>query len=251
MNENILVIDGLRKWLGGIEVLAGVDARLRRGEITAFVGPNGAGKTTLFDTITGEIHPDEGRVVFDGVDIAGREPWELARLGIGKVFQDVRVFPGLSTRDNVIVALQRRSERGLRSSLLHGQKGLREVGEQAEALLDRTGVEGHRDAPAAELSWGNQKLLALARVLAGGFRFVLLDEPVAGVSPALSDRVHELIADLASTSEVTVALIEHDLAFVNKLAHKVIVLNEGRVFDQGATAEVLRRPANIDLCLGL
>lgn len=251
MNDCALMIEGLRKRFGDVEVLAGVDACLRRGEITAFIGPNGAGKTTLFQAITGELRADAGRVIYQGQDVSAREPWELARLGVGKIFQDVRVFPSLSVRDNVIAALQRRPDRGLGVSLLRGDFSLKAASKKAEELLDKVGLEGRRDGPAAELSWGNQKLLAFARLLAGEFRFVLLDEPVAGVSPALGERLKALIRGLARTDGVTVALIEHDMAFVSALADTVIVLNQGKVFDQGPTAEVLHRPANLELCLGL
>lgn len=251
MNENALVIEGLRKRLGQVEVLTGVTTSLRKGEITAFIGPNGAGKTTLFNAITGELRPDAGRVIFEGQDISRREPWDMARMGIGKVFQDVRVFPSLSVVDNVVAALHRRVDRSLRASLVNGGRNLEATRKKAVALLDKVGVEGCRDGAAAELSWGNQKLLAFARLLAGDFRFVLLDEPVAGVSPTLGDQLKELIWKLAKEDGVTVALIEHDMAFVRDLADAVVVLNEGRVFDQGAAAEVFERPANLELCLGL
>jgi branched-chain amino acid transport system ATP-binding protein len=221
MNEDALIIEGLRKRLGGVEVLAGVDTRLAAGKITAFIGPNGAGKTTLFHAITGELKPDAGRVRFEGRDITGREPWEMARIGIGKVFQDVRVFPSLTVEENVVAALMRREDRSLRNSLLRGRAAMDEAREKAVGLLDKVGVEGRRDGPAGELSWGNQKLLAFARLLAGEYRFVLLDEPVAGVSPSLSGRLKELVRELAAKDGVTVALIEHDMAFVRDLADAV------------------------------
>lgn len=190
-------------------------------------------------------------MIFEGQDISHREPWDMARMGIGKVFQDVRVFPSLSVIDNVVAALQRRADRSLRASLVNGARNLEAAQKKAEALLDKVGVEGCRDGPAGELSWGNQKLLAFARLLAGNFRFVLLDEPAAGVSPMLGSRLRELIRKLAKEEGVTVALIEHDMAFVRGLADTVVVLNEGRVFDQGPASEVLERPANLELCLGL
>jgi branched-chain amino acid transport system ATP-binding protein len=251
MKREILIIKGLRKRLGEVEVLAGVNATLSHGGITAFIGPNGAGKTTLFHVITGELKADCGKVIFEGVDIGGRQPWETARLGIGRVFQDVRVFPSLSVVDNVVAALQRPADRRLLASLWNGDKGLAGARQKAESLLDKVGFKDRRDGPAGELSWGNQKLLAFARLLAGNFRFVLLDEPVAGVSPALGERLKHLIRDLAAKDGVTVALIEHDMAFVRDLADAVVVLQEGKVFDCGRTIDVLERPANIELCLGL
>jgi branched-chain amino acid transport system ATP-binding protein len=250
MTTDALIIEGLRKRIGDVEVLGGINARLKAGKITAFIGPNGAGKTTLFHAITGELKPDAGRVVFQGEDITGKEPWELARMGIGKVFQDVRVFPSLSPVENVVAAFHRQPDRGLRRGVLRGDADCAKTRTRATELLGEVGVEGRLEGPAGELSWGNQKLLAFARLIAGGFRFVLLDEPVAGVSPVLGNRLKALIQSLAE-SGVTVALIEHDMAFVRDLADEVVVLKEGRVFDQGSAREVLERPANLELCLGL
>jgi len=250
-SDHALIVQGLRKRFGEVEVLGGVDARLRRGKITAFIGPNGAGKTTLFHAVTGELKPDSGRVVLEGREITRREPWEIARLGVGRLFQEVRVFPGLSVWDNVIAALQRPSDRRLGASLLRGDHSLQAAKEEASALLDRVGVDGRRDGPAAELSWGNQKLLAFARLLAGEHRLVLLDEPTAGVAPALGVRLKELIRLLAGERGVTVGLIEHDMKFVADLADAVVVLRDGKLFDHGPTTEVLSRPATVELCLGL
>lgn len=250
MTEDSLIIEGLRKRIGQVEVLGGIDTRLKAGAITAFIGPNGAGKTTLFHTITGELKPDAGRVIFQGTDITGWEPWELAQMGIGKVFQDVRIFPSLTPLENVTAALQRQADRRLRRSLFHGDAVLEAAQAKAEELLGKVRVDGRWDGPAGELSWGNQKLLAFARLLAGEFRFVLLDEPAAGVSPSLGERLKVLIRELAARG-VTIALIEHDMAFVRDLADAVVVLREGCVFDQGPAGEVLMRPANIELCLGL
>jgi ABC-type branched-subunit amino acid transport system ATPase component len=135
-------------------------------------------------------------------------------------------------------------------SLWLGSSRLRAAQGPAEALLDRVGLEGDRDAPAGQLSWGNQKLLAFARLLAGRFRFVLLDEPAAGVSPALRERLGLLIREL-SASGVTIALIEHDLGMVRELADAVVLLQEGRVLAHGPAAAVLNQPATLELCLGL
>lgn len=250
MTQDALIIEGLRKRIGEVEVLGGIDTRLKAGRITAFIGPNGAGKTTLFHAVTGELKPDGGRVIFQGDEITGREPWELARMGIGKVFQDVRVFPSLTPVENVMAALHRQSDRGLWRGLLRADAKHATARTRAEETLGEVGVEGRWDGPAGELSWGNQKLLAFARLMAGGFRFVLLDEPVAGVSPILGNRLKTLIRRMAE-SGVTVALIEHDMAFVRDLADEVVVLKEGRVFDQGPASAVLDRPANLELCLGL
>ena len=158
-----LQIDGLRKRIGDVAVLGGITTTLLSGQVTAFIGPNGAGKTSLFQAIAGELQPDAGRLIFQGRDITGWPSWRLARLGIGRLDQDVRVFPSLSARQNLIAALQRPADRGLLRSLWQGSSRLRAAQGSAEALLDRVGLEGDRDAPAGQLSWGNQKLLEIGR----------------------------------------------------------------------------------------
>ena len=251
MNEHSLVIEGVRKRFGDVEVLAGVDACLRRGEITAFVGPNGAGKTTLFNAITGEVPLDVGRVLYNGQDISDLPTWEIALLGIGKIFQDVRVFPGLSAVDNVAAAFLSAPDRKLFKSLIKGVEPVSEAKRRARLLLEEIGVEGLIDGPAGELSWGNQKLLAFARVMGGGFSLVLLDEPTAGVSPIMIERLKKLILRMSREMGMTVGLIEHNMSFVIELADSVVVLRDGTVFDQGPAGEVLRRPKNVELLCGL
>ena len=250
MTADVLQIEALQKRIGDVLVLSDISTSLKEGHVTAFIGPNGAGKSTLFQAIGGELHPDAGRIIYKGRDITGWAPWRLARIGIGRLDQSVGVYANLTARQNVVAALLRPADRGLLRSLLHGGRPLREAMASAENLLNRVGLEGPRDAPAGELSWGNQKLLAFARLLAGNFRFVLLDEPAAGVSPAMADRLRGLIREL-SAAGVTTALIEHDLAFVRDLADDVVLLQEGRVVTQGSAASVLNQPATLELCLGL
>ena len=253
MLEYPLVIHSVRKRIGNLLVLAGVEARLPRGKITAFIGPNGAGKTTLFQTITGELRPDGGRIVFEGRNITALPSWEIASRGVGKVFQDVRVFPGLSVIDNVIAALQRPRHRTVWWGLLKADdlQAQTQWRGEAESLLNMVGVDGNWDAPARELSWGNQKLLAFARLVAGRHTLVLLDEPAAGVSPTMVERLQELIRRLVRERGMTVALIEHDMEFVGDLADTVYVLKEGTVFDHGRPKDVLERPETQQLFLGL
>jgi branched-chain amino acid transport system ATP-binding protein len=249
----LLRLEDVRLRLGGVAVLNGASAGLKAGEITVFIGPNGAGKTTLFHVIAGELRPDSGRVLYEGRDIGGLSPWRVARLGIGRIFQDARIFLSLSPLDNVAAALLAAwDEGGVVRSLWRGGQRIKEARQQAEELLDRVGVAGRRDAPAAELSWGNQKLLAFARLLAGGFRVVLLDEPVSGVSPALSARLAELTRDMARQQGMLVAsFVEHDMGFVREVADRVVVLRDGAIFACGDTAKVLTDPAVMELCLGL
>lgn len=241
---------GLRLRLNGVNVLNGIDVSLERGRITAFVGPNGAGKTTLFNTIAGDLAPDAGEVRLEGRLVTGTTSWQLARAGLGRLFQDVRVFEDLSAIENVVLALiQLPERRGGRMPL--GQSGLRSLREEAASWIEMTGVEGDLEEPAGWLSFGNRKLLALARLLAGRFSVLLLDEPSAGVSPAVVERIAGILRDLRSQSGATIAVIEHDFAFVSAIADRVCILSDGRLLDTGDASVVLGNNRNRELLVGL
>ncbi len=251
MNDTCLSIEGVRKRFGEVEVLAGIDARLRRGRITAFVGPNGAGKTTLFNAITGELPLDSGCVVLNGRGISGLPAWNIAAMGVGKLFQDVRVFRNMSVIDNVAAATVSKGGLEIVSGFLKTDAQVEKARRSARLLLEEVGVEGRLDGPAGELSWGNQKLAAVARLLAGDFQVVLLDEPAAGVSPTTVESLKRLIRRMALEKEMTVGLIEHNTNFVKDLADWVVVLKEGRVCDEGPAEQVLHKPQNFELLCGL
>ena len=247
-----LIFADLHKRFGDVLVLKGVSGKLLPGHISAFVGPNGAGKTTLFQLLTGELKPDRGSATLSGRSILGRSPASLARRGIGKLFQDVRVFPNLSVLDNVLVAI---SARQTNRDSFFGWSTVRdfrrlELVKEARLHLSRVGVDADEDVLARDLSWGNQKLLAFARLLAGEFRCVFLDEPIAGISTSMANHLATLIRDLAN-SGVAVALIEHEMTFVETLANDVVVLSEGVVIDSGSTSEVLSHAETREICLGL
>ncbi|MCC7336421.1 MAG: ATP-binding cassette domain-containing protein [Pirellulaceae bacterium] len=251
-NSGILVFKDLHKRFGDIAVLKGVSGKLVPGQISAFVGPNGAGKTTLFQLLTGELKPDRGSATLNGQNILGSSPYRLAGRGIGKLFQDVRAFPNLSILDNVIVAIvARQSYRDKPFDFGLVRNGRSQVlAKKAREYLSRVGFDANEEALAKNLSWGNQKLLALARLLAGEFRCVFLDEPIAGISTLMANRMVPLIRELAEAG-VAVALIEHEITFVESLANDVIVMNEGVVIDSGSASEVLSHAETREICLGL
>jgi ABC-type branched-subunit amino acid transport system ATPase component len=253
MDSPVLLIEGLEKRFGEVTVLRDVHAALTPGTVTAFVGPNGAGKTTLFHAITGDLKPDAGEVILEGRDITAQPPWRIARQGLGKMFQDVRVFENLSILDNVVLALHDHASQTVWSSLAglwrRDQRRAERV-EAAESWLALAGVQRPWNRTAGDLSFGNQKLLALARLMAGGFRLLLLDEPTSGVSPVMVNDMANIIHNLADQG-VTVALIEHNYAFVKDVASACYLLRDGTVHDTGPTDEVLGKPDNREILIGL
>lgn len=250
MTEAMLRIERITKNLGSVPVLRGIDAEVQRGSVTAFVGPNGAGKTTLFHTISGDLRPDAGTVRFRGELISQSRAWAVARRGIGKLFQDVRVFEGLSILENVLIALYTPRERALAAAFGIGRAPSTNVSRRADTLLKDVGVQPPYDRPARVLSYGNKKLLAITRLIAGGFDLYLLDEPVAGLSPAMVQRMDEIIRRLCSEG-ATVAIIEHNISFVTDVANYVYLLREGQVHDHGSAREVLDRQSNKEILVGL
>lgn len=237
-----LIIDKIGKRFGDMWALRDVRACVHPAQITVFIGPNGAGKTTLFHIISGDYSPDEGRVMLDDVDITRWPAWKIARLGIGRQFQDIRVFGGLSVLDNIRVAMIKQSEQ----SPMHFWRYLtpcrfQRDGRVTEAMrwIEFVGLECERDRLARELSFGQQKLLSLARLLANGSDFLLLDEPTAGLSHQMIDRLMGTLNDLVKQKEFTVALIEHNMTVVASLADWIYFLNEGRVSFTGRGDHVL------------
>jgi len=248
------VIESLSKRFGEVAVLRGVTAAVGRREITAFVGPNGAGKTTLFHAVSGDIRADGGAVVMDGVSLENKAPWQVARMGLGKLFQDVRIFPNLSVLENTLLAVYPARERSLAATAMRaiGRAGrIRAAKERARECLTMAGVEEPWDRPAGGLSFGNQKLLGLARLVAGDFRLLLLDEPTSGVSPAMIDRIMRMLRSLVRDHGVSIALIEHNFSFVREVAEKTFLLRGGEIMDSGDTIKVMDKAENREVLIGL
>ena len=221
----------LRRTFGGVSALDGVSLSVAAGERRAIIGPNGAGKTTLFNILTGELEPTSGRVVVGGEDVTGREPHELARRGVARMYQRNELFEPLSAEDNVALALG--AARGPYRPFTSPRPS--DLG-AARELLARVGLEGRGGVPARVLSHGERRQLELAIALAQGPRVLLLDEPTAGMSPAETARIASLIASLERT--LTIVIVEHDMDVVFRIADRITVLHEGRVLADGAPEAV-------------
>jgi len=254
MAEPLLIIDNVEKRYGDVVALRGISAQVLNGSITAFVGPNGAGKTTLFHTISGDMHLDGGRIIYRDRTINGMAPWRIARLGMGRLYQDVCIFENLSVIENALLALHDHPSQSAIVSLVQWPFSRRIAvsrRESAEAFLIEAGVEPPFDRPANSLSFGNKKLLALARLMAGGFDMLLLDEPTSGLAPQMIGKVADILRNLVKTKGITIALIEHNVSFVEEFADFTYVLNAGKISDEGPSREVLSKEENRELLIGL
>jgi branched-chain amino acid transport system ATP-binding protein len=222
----------------GLRALDGVSLSLCPGEILGLIGPNGSGKTTLVNVLTGQVRPAGGRVRCQGQDITALPPPEIARRGIARSFQIVRLFRNLTVRENVEAA-----------AVAQGA-GRRAARARAEALLDELGLARHADEPAGNLSYGDERRVEIARALAAEPRFVLLDEPAAGMGEAESDALLALLAGLPRQRGLGLLVIDHDMSLIMRLCDRLQVLASGRTIAEGDVASVRRAPQVIEAYLG-
>lgn len=247
-----LKLEGVTRRFGGLVAVDDVSFEVPAEGVTAVIGPNGAGKTTLFNLISGFLPPSAGRIVFEGTDITGRPPAEIAKAGLVRTFQLVKLFEDLSVLDNVKVGCHLRSKAGLLSALLRPASARREEAEvdaRARELLDFAGLSAFAEEPASGLPYGRQRMLELARAMAAGPRLILLDEPAAGLNTEESAALSRIIRRIAADG-TSVLLIEHDMTLVMNTADRVVVVDFGRKIAQGTPAEVRANPAVIAAYLG-
>ena len=246
-DEVVLETRGLRKDFRGFVAVAGVDLQVRRGTIHALIGPNGAGKTTVFNLLTGVLPPSGGTVRFDGRDVTGRPPAEVARLGMVRSFQISAVFPNLTALENVRVALQRATGRA--TAFWRSDRELQALHGRARELLASVELDGARDTLAAELPYGHKRALELATTLALEPRLLLLDEPTQGMGREDVARVVALIRRAAA--DRTVLMVEHNLSVVADLCQTITVLARGAVLAEGPYAEVSRDARVLEAYIGV
>ena len=244
---SILEVRRLTKRFGGLTAVAGLDFDLRKGEILGVIGPNGAGKTTTFNIIAGTYDADEGEIRFAGRPILGLPPHRIARLGIMRTFQHNRPFSGMPVLENVMVGAHTRFSANIFSRKASNEE--RAQRRRAEELVEFVGLAGLRDADVGTLSFGQGRLLEIARALAGEPRVILFDEPAAGLTPAELDRLAGIMRGIAQRG-IAVLLIEHDMRFLLPLASRVVVLNFGARIAEGTPQEVRSQPAVMEAYLG-
>jgi branched-chain amino acid transport system ATP-binding protein len=235
----------------GVRAVDGASLDVEAGSITGLIGPNGAGKSTLFNCISGFLRPQSGRVLLDGKRIDRRPPHRIARVGLVRTFQTPRALTRMTVLENVMLAAPRHRGERLGGSLApSARRREREVKVRAAELLELVRLDGHAAALAGTLSGGQRKLLDLVRALMAEPRILLLDEPMAGVSPTLRAELLEHILALRKRDGITLLIVEHDLDFVMRASDRVIVMNDGRVITHGSPDEVRADERVIDAYLG-
>ena len=242
----MLTIENLQKRFGGLTVTDRVNLSLVPGELHALIGPNGAGKTTLVNQLAGEIAPSAGRIVFDGADITAQPTWRRALLGIGRSFQISSVFGEFTALQNVLLAVQPR--RGHSFRFWRAAESNEVLVARARQALHEAGLATHADQPVARLSHGEMRQLELAMTLAAEPRLLLLDEPMAGMSPSDAESVIGVLRGLKG--RYTTVLIEHDMDAVFALADRISVLFYGRILVTGTVADIRSNPVVRDAYLG-
>jgi len=248
----VLDIQNVAFHYGGVQALAGATFKVPKGKVTGLIGPNGAGKSTLVEVIAGGLRPSEGQILYDGTNIAGLPREQIFRLGITRTFQQTRLLPRLSVLENVMMSAQNQVGENMGLAIFGARKWEpqeRELIDRADYLLDWLQLGRLRDQPARVLSGGQRRLLEIARALMSEPRLLVLDEPGAGVYPALMRLIGERIREIVSDS-VSVLLVAHNMSFVSLVCDYVVVMDQGRVLTAGQLDEVRANKSVVEAYLG-
>lgn len=252
MSNPLFVVQNLTKRFGGLTAVDQVNMTIEAGEIYGLIGPNGAGKTTCFNLITGLYTADEGQFLFNGKPYSPKAPHEVARLGIARTFQNIRLFASMTALENVMVGFHCRSKAGVLGSILRlpsQRLEEQEIRRKSRELLEYVGIAQYADHVSTELSYGDQRRLEIARALATNPSLLALDEPAAGMNATEKLKLRELILQMRSDGR-TLLLIEHDVKLVMGVCDHVTVLDYGKVIEQGNPQKIQQSKAVIEAYLG-
>lgn len=249
----ILEIKNVTKKFGGVIAISDTSFSVEPKEIYGLIGPNGAGKTTMFNIITGNYEPTEGGVFFRHEEMTGLKPHQIVRKGIARTFQNIRLFKSMSVLDNVLIGFDFQARYTFLESVLRLPRFFGEekrVKNRALEILEYLGLKEYADHKATDLSYGQQRKVEIARALATNPELLLLDEPAAGMNPAETKELADLIFKARDDFDLTVLLIEHDMKFVNQLCDKVLVLDYGKTIYEGKPADAIKDPEVVAAYLG-
>ncbi len=238
---------------GGLTAVDDLNLYIKEGEIVSLIGPNGAGKTTCFNMVTGIYEPTEGEIYFQGVKINGKRPDQVAKMGIARTFQNIRLFKTMTVLENVLAATHLHRHNGLFPSVLHFPGAVREEKEmeaRARELLEAVGLTQYVDWKATSLPYGLQRRLEIARAMVTNPKLLLLDEPAAGMNPKESDELAFFIREIKEKFRVTVFLIEHHMKLVMKISDRIYVTQYGKTIAMGTPEEISNNPLVIQAYLG-
>jgi branched-chain amino acid transport system ATP-binding protein len=253
MADDLLTVESVRKEFGGLLAVSDLDFTIPVGSIVSLIGPNGAGKTTFFNMLTGVYKPTSGQIVFDGTDVTGKPPHAITKLGIGRTFQNIRLFPQMTALENVLVGMHSRLKGGILGSIFGTPRVRheeRDAHEKGRALLRYSGLGRVDDELAENLSYGDQRRLELARALATEPKLLLLDEPTAGMNPQETAAFTDFLAKLRTERPITILLIEHDMKVVMGISERVTVLDYGEKIAEGTPGEIQKNERVIEAYLG-
>jgi branched-chain amino acid transport system ATP-binding protein len=252
-NNEILRVEGVSKRFGGVRALVNIDTAIRKGTIHAIIGPNGSGKTTVINVITGFYKPDTGSIIYKDEHIEGLAPHLIARKGIGRTFQNLRLFHSMSVEDNIKTALHTELKEDLATAFLSlpaSRRNERMAQERAERIAERLEIQDYLKSNVSSLPYGIRRLVEIARGLCLEPEIMILDEPVAGMNNTESLNLMEIMKRIVQEDKVTVVLIEHDMSVVMGFSDEITVFDHGEVIARGTPVEIQNNEAVIDAYLG-